>query len=131
MALKLSLKPGERVAINGTVLVNGDRRTTFTLEHKANVLRERDIMQPEEATTPARLVYLCVMMLALDTTNARKGRAEFEKRLTEFASVISDRGALDLCLKISARVASGDYYKALTHCRSLMDFEQERLDHVA
>ena len=29
MGLKLSLKPGEKIAINGAVIVNGERRSEF------------------------------------------------------------------------------------------------------
>jgi flagellar protein FlbT len=131
MALKLTLKPGEKIAINGAVVVNGDRRAEFIVENRASVLRERDIMRAADATTPARRVYLPVMMMALDP-DARKGAfGEFERRLTEFAGVVADPKALSLCLKISAAVANGAYYKALGHCRSLIEFESERLSDVA
>jgi flagellar protein FlbT len=131
MGLKLSLKPGEKVAINGAVIVNGDRRTEFAVENHASVLRERDIMQADEATTPAKRIYLPVMMMALDHTSRGSVFKEFERRLKEFAAVISDHDALTLCLRISAEVANENYYKALGHCRALIEFESERLSHVA
>ncbi len=131
MALKLTLKPGEKIAINGAVVVNGDRRTEFIVENKASILRESDIMRAEEATTPARRVYLPVMMMALDPAARKTMFREFDRRLTEFAGVLSDPAALSLCLKISAAVANGAYYKALGYCRALIEFETERLSHVA
>lgn len=131
MGLKLTLKPGEKIAVNGAVIVNGDRRTEFVIENQASVLRERDIMRAEEATTPARRVYLPVMLMALDPACRRDLFGEFDRRLTEFAGVVSDSHGLSLCLKISAAVANGAYYKALGHCRALIDFESERLTDVA
>lgn len=131
MALKLSLKPGERIAINGAVIVNGDRRTEFLVENKASVLREGDIMRAEEANTPARRVYLPVMMMALDESARKDLFDEFDRRLTEFAGAVNAPHALSLCLKISAAVANGTYYKALGFCRELIEFENERLNHVA
>ncbi|HNR77233.1 MAG TPA: flagellar biosynthesis repressor FlbT [Parvularculaceae bacterium] len=131
MGLKLSLKPGEKIAVNGAVIVNGDRRAEFIVENKASILRERDIMRAEEATTPARRVYLPVMMMALDPSEKARLFAEFERRLTEIAGVLLDPAALSLCLKISAAVANGAYYKALGHCRALIDYESERLNNVA
>ncbi len=107
MGLKLSLKPGEKIAINGAVIVNGERRAEFAVENHANVLRERDILKAEEATSPARRVYLPVMMMALDPSARRAAFPEFERRLTEFAGAVSDPHALSLCLKISAAVANG------------------------
>ncbi|MCB2096460.1 MAG: flagellar biosynthesis repressor FlbT [Parvularculaceae bacterium] len=131
MGLKLSLKPGEKIAVNGAVIVNGDRRAEFIVENQASILRERDIMRTDEATTPARRVYLPVMMMALDPNARQAAFGEFEKRLTEIAGVLSDPAGLSICLKISAAVANGAYYKALGHCRALIDYESERLNNVA
>jgi flagellar protein FlbT len=131
MGLKLTLKPGEKIAINGAVIMNGDRRAEFVVENHASVLRERDIMRTDEATTPARRVYLPVMMMALDPAARKTAFGEFERRLTEIAGVLSDPAGLTLCLRISAAVANGSYYKALGHCRALIEFESERLPDVA
>lgn len=131
MGLKLTLKPGERVAVNGAVLVNGDRRTSFVIENQAQVLRERDIMQAEEATTPARRIYLPIMLMALDPNARRAQQASYERRLVEFAEVVTDPAALDAAARLAAHVANGDYYKALQVCRTLIEFDDARLSHVA
>lgn len=131
MALKLTLKPGERVAINGAVIVNGDRRSSLIVENKARVLRESDIMQPEDATTPARLIYIPIMMMYLEPDDQASMSAEFEKRLKEFMAAISSADALQTCATLAAHVANKDFYKALIECRALMEFEEKRLSHVA
>jgi len=131
VGLKLSLKPGEKVAVNGAVLVNGDRRATLTVENHAAVLRERDIMRPDEATTPARRVYLPVMLMALEPNDRGAHFAEFGRRLQEFAGAVDDAAALSLCLSIGADVANGRYYHALHSCRALIAVEAEILAHVA
>jgi flagellar protein FlbT len=130
MALKLTLKPGERAAINGAVIVNGDRRSTFMVENQARVLREGDILQPEDATTPAKRIYLPIMMMYLDPETHKEMQGEYETRLKEFAAAVSDGEALQSCTKLAACVANGDYYKALLECRRLMSFEESRLAHV-
>ena len=76
MPLKLSLKPGERFVLNGAVVQNGDRRGVLVLQNKASVLREKDIMQEDEATTPARRVYFPVMMY-LDENEASQYAGQF------------------------------------------------------
>jgi flagellar protein FlbT len=131
MGLKLTLKPGERIAVNGAVLVNGERRAEFVVENQANILRERDILRPEQATTPAKRVYLPVMMMALDPDSRGALFPEFDRRLTEIAGALTDRKALGLCLKIAAAVANGAYYRALVHARALIAYESERLADVA
>ena len=130
MPLKLSLKPGERFVLNGAVVQNGDRRGTLVLQNKASVLREKDIMQQEEATTPARRVYFPVMMMYLDEANAQRYYDEFVRRLSEFMGVIRNPDVLGECVGISRHAMAKEYYKALMLCRKLIDYENERLGHV-
>lgn len=131
MALKLVLKAGERIAINGAVITNGDRRSTLMVENLARVLRESDIIQPDEVTTPASHIYFAVMMLYLDPIENAQYATEYEHRLIEFTSVVTDPAALTDCVRLTASVSNGDYYNALNICRRLMEFEETRLNHVA
>lgn len=129
MPLKLSLKPGEKFVLNGAVLANGDKRASLVIQNKACVLREKDIMQPKDAKTPARLVYLSIMMMYLDGQVSEGPYNEFALRMTEFMGAIQNRGVLATCVDISRDVVQGDYYKALISCRKLFDYEQERLNY--
>ncbi len=127
MPLKLSLKPGERFVLNGAVVQNGDRRCSLVLQNKASVLREKDIMQQEEVTSPSRHVYFPVMMMYLDEAGADKYYDEFLKRMTEFMGVISNTAVLAECVGVSRAIMLKEYYKALMGCRKLIDYEDERL----
>ena len=129
MPLKLSLKPGEKFVLNGAVLANGDKRTSLVIQNKACVLREKDIMQPQDAKTPARRVYLAIMMMYLDAEVSEEPYNEFALRMTEFMGAIQNRQVLAACVDISRDVLQGAYYKALISCRKLFDFEQERLNY--
>jgi flagellar protein FlbT len=129
MPLKLSLKPGEKFVLNGAVLVNGDRRATLVIQNKACMLREKEIMQPKDAKTPARRVYLAIMMMYLDGEVSEEPYNEFALRMTEFMSAIQSSAVLAACVNISRDVVQGDYYKALISCRKLFEFEQERLNY--
>lgn len=130
MPLKLSLKPHEKFVLNGAVLTNGDRRTNLVIQNKASILRERDILQQDEADTPVKRIYFPIMMMYLDADNARDFYDEFAIRITEFMNAISDRTALDTCIAMSKDVMNGHHYKALMKCRKLYEFEQERLTYV-
>lgn len=127
MPLKLSLKPGEKFAINGAVIVNGDRRGTLVVQNHASILRERDILQPDAVTTPARRVYFPIMMMYLDEAGRDNYYQDFALRMTEFMDAINRPQALLLCVEISREVASHRYYAALRLCSRLMEFEQEIL----
>ncbi|HWA91617.1 MAG TPA: flagellar biosynthesis repressor FlbT [Rhizomicrobium sp.] len=130
MPLKLSLKPGEKFVLNGAVLTNGDsKRTSLVLQNKACVLREKDIMQPADANTPARRIYLPIMMMYLDGEGFEEYYSEFALRMTEFMGAVETRSVLASCIEINRDVTEGHYYKALMTCRKLFDFEQERLNY--
>jgi flagellar protein FlbT len=127
MPLKLSLKPGEKFVLNGAVVQNGDRRGVLVLQNKASVLREKDIMQEEEVTSPARRIYFPVMMMYLDESAAARCYDEFAKRMNEFMGVIRNPDVLGDCVNISKHVLRREYYKALMVCRKLIEYEDERI----
>ena len=131
MPLKLSLKPGERFVVNGAVLQNGDRRAVLLLQNKASILREKDIIQPEDANTPARRIYFPVMMMYLDEAEASKFYDEFALRLTEFMGAIRNPDILAECVTCSKHVLARQYYKALMGARKIVDYEDQRLGNVA
>ena len=131
MPLKLSLKPGEKFVLNGAVIANGDKRTSLVIQNKACLLREKDIMQPQDARTPARRIYFPIMMMYLDGEASEEPYNEFALRMTEFMGAIKNRTALATCLEISRDVMARNYYKALMACKKLFDFEGERLNYDA
>ncbi|MBB5746741.1 flagellar biosynthesis repressor FlbT [Brevundimonas variabilis] len=131
MPLKLSLKPGEKFVLNGAVVQNGDRRGVLILQNKASVLREKDIMQLDEVTSPAKRIYFPVMMMYLDEAAASKVYDEFALRLTEFMGAISNPAILTECVAMSKYVMSREYYKALMSARKIVDYEEQRLGNVS
>ena len=131
MPLKLSLKPGERFVLNGAVVQNGDRRGTLILQNKASVLREKDILQEDQVTSPSRRIYFPVMMMYLDEAGATRYYDEFVRRLSEFMGVVRNPDVLAECVNISRHAMAKEYYKALMLCRKLIEYEDERLGNVA
>lgn len=131
MPLKLSLKPGEKFVLNGAVVQNGDRRGVLILQNKASVLREKDIMQADEANTPARRIYFPVMMMYLDESTAPKLFDEFAQRVSEFMNASRNPDVMQDCVTASRHVMAREYYKALLVARKLVDYEDMRLGNVA
>ncbi|NVJ69633.1 MAG: flagellar biosynthesis repressor FlbT [Alphaproteobacteria bacterium] len=127
MALKLSLKPDERLVINGAVIANADRRTTLIVHNKASILREKDILQEEDINTPAKRIYFPIMLMYMDQGQVDKYYEEFVLRMTEFMNAISTPDAVELCVSISRDVMDRNYYRALMNCKKLVSFEATRL----
>ena len=47
MALKVELKPGERIILGECVITNADQRARLLIEGQVPILREKDILTPE------------------------------------------------------------------------------------
>lgn len=122
--LVLKLTPNERVLINGAVIENGDRRAKLSiLTPKANILRLRDAIRPEQATTPvARVCYIAQLILSgdADTIEARKQMLTGIEQLTYALRDDESRAILD---KATDAVARDDIYRALKTLRSLLPRE--------
>ena len=127
MSLKLTLKAGERLVVNGAVIQNGDRRCNFVIQNKASILREKDIMQPEEANTPSRRIYFALMMLYMDDKRTKKYQDEFIDRMSEFMDAVSSPEIISLCVDIIRLSQTGSYYKSLVVCKKLFPLEAEIL----
>ena len=134
MPLKLSLKPHEKFVVNGAVMINGDRKSEVVLQNKASILREKDILQPNDATTPLKRVYFPIQMMYLESSaggeNIDAYYDAFAERMADFMGVISNPDVMAACVAISRDVLAGHYYRALMTCRRLFDYEQERLNYA-
>src|ERR1700712_1989190 len=66
MALKVELKPHERIIIGASVITNTDQRARLLIEgDRIPILREKDIMTSATADTPPKLIYLSVQLMYL------------------------------------------------------------------
>ncbi|GGH26556.1 putative flagellum biosynthesis repressor protein FlbT 1 [Alsobacter metallidurans] len=127
MALKVELKPNERIIIGNVVLRNADARIRFFIEGHAPILREKDILTAETADTPAKKIYLAVQLMYLDQDTARYHDAYFQL-VRDFLSAAPS--ALPLVAEINNLILSGDIYKALKASKKLIDYEAELLSHA-
>ncbi len=127
MALKVELKPGERVIIGDSLITNSDQRTRLYIEGRAPILREKDILTPETANTPAKRVYLAVQLMYLrgDMQTLRKDYAELTGDLVEAAP--STTKFID---DINNEILTGSLYKALKVTKKLIAYEEELLAHA-
>jgi flagellar protein FlbT len=87
-------------------------------------------MQMHDVTTPGRRIYFPVMMMYLEPHNISDQYEEFVLRMTEFMSAIKNPLILKECISCSKDVMAGQYYKALSRCRTIMSYEEECLGHV-
>jgi flagellar protein FlbT len=124
MALKVELKPFERIVIGGSLITNSETRTRFMIEGEAPILREKDILTPEMANTPVKRLYLCTQMMYLenDIPKYQELYMGFVKDLLE--AVPSFRSSIEAASKL---IVSGSIYGSLKEIRTLIKREEELL----
>jgi flagellar protein FlbT len=122
MALKVELKPGERIILGESVITNAGQRTRLLIEGALPILREKDIMTAETADTPAKRVYLAVQLMY----TARDPSAHHEiyfKLIREI--LLAAPSAWPLVESINNQILTGNLYKALKDARKLITYELE------
>jgi len=125
VALRLVLKPHERLIVGGAVIRNGSARAELMIENTVPVLRERDILSPSTATTPCGMVYLAIQLMYVEPQLRDQQRAAYDTLIQEVLTAApSTRG---LITRINTDVDSGRYYHALKTARELLTYEQTLL----
>lgn len=123
MALKLRLKPCERVVINGCVVQNENRRYTLTISNFAQIIRGSDILQEEDAVTPVRRAYFLIQSMLLDPTVAASGSGAVAEMMAQLYTTFTRPDIQDRIAGAMGHVGERDYYKALSALRPVMEYE--------
>lgn len=126
--LVLKLAPFERVLINGAVIENGDRRTRITiLTPNANVLRLKDAIHPDDASTPvARVCYIAQLVLSGDADPVA-GRDQILSGLKQLDSVFYDADSQCAISEARKEFEANRAYPGLRRLRGLLDLERRIL----
>ena len=126
--LEFTLKAGERIVVNGAVLVNrGQHPSKIGVANFASIIRERDIMLEEDADTPCKRLYFALQCLLLDASNAQAYLPDVVRRVEELRWVFRNEQVLDLLDRGLAEAQAGNHYKALSSVRSIIKYEKALL----
>jgi flagellar protein FlbT len=125
MALKVELKPGERIILGDCVITNSAQRARLLIEGEMPVLREKDIMTSARADTLAKRIYLALQLMYL-AKNPNTHQQRYFALVHDL--VVAAPSTLSYVESINKEVLSGAMYKALKAARKLIDYESELLD---
>lgn len=129
MALKVELKPGERILIGECVITNSGQRARFVIEgKKVPILREKDILTAEQADTPAKRIYLAVLLM-YTSRDAREHHASYFSLVQDL--VRAAPSTLFHIEIINNQILTGNMYKALKQVKQLIEYERELLSNEA
>jgi flagellar protein FlbT len=125
--LKLSLKPNEKIYINGAV-VRVDRKVTLELLNDVQFLLESHVLQAEDASTPLRQLYFIVQIMLMNPQGASDARAMFRRSLPLMLASFEDQQIRGTLKHIDQLVGEDRVYEALKAIRSLYPLERIALD---
>ena len=129
MALKVELKPHERIIIGSCVITNTDQRARLLIDgDNIPILREKDILTPETADTPAKLIYLAVQLMYI-SPDARANHGTYFNLIRDLVTAVPS--AWPLIEGINNHILNGDLYLALKETKKLVAYEKQLLDQVA
>jgi flagellar protein FlbT len=128
MALKITLRPHERLIIGGAVVTNGDTRSSLLVENNVPILREKDILSEKNAITPCSRIYFSIQLMYVDGANLAEYHTFYWKLATDVVQAAPS--TLPFIEQINEHILHGRYYQALKKAKKLIEYEQEVMNRV-
>lgn len=128
MSLKVELKPNERLIIGKSLITNSDQRTRLFIDGNAPVLREKDILTPETADTPAKRVYLAIQLMYTSGED-EPDTTTYDELLNDFVTAVPS--SKEICGDITNWILTKNFYKGLKAAQKLIAYEEEILSNAA
>ncbi|MCF8495946.1 MAG: flagellar biosynthesis repressor FlbT [Alphaproteobacteria bacterium] len=127
MALVIDLKPGEKILIGDAVITNDRQRTRLHIAGDSAIMREKDILQEQQANTPCKKIYFLIQCMYLS-----RRPMEYHKKYFEIVKEIQKAAPSTsfFFMQINDQILSESYYKALRLARDLIDHEKELMQNV-
>ena len=129
MALRISLKPDERMIIGGAVVTNGSHRNShLIIENDTPILREKDILSEKDTDSPTKRIYFTIQLMYIDQTNLTVHTESYWDMVRELLGAApSLTGIID---QINEEIVNRRYYQALKFASQLIAYEQEVISRV-
>jgi flagellar biosynthesis repressor protein FlbT len=123
MALKVELRPHERIIVGNCVITNTDQRARLLIDgDNVPILRERDILTPETADSPAKLVYLAVQLMYI-SPDPQSQHGTYFNLVRDIVTAVPS--AWPIIEGINNNILNGDLYRALKDARKLIAYEEK------
>ncbi len=112
-------------------MVAGKSGASLILQNQATFLRAKDIMQENEANTPAKRIYFVIMLMYIDPEGHDDYYSRFAGLIDEYLASTTLAEVRRALMGILQQVNQKRFYQALKLCKSLIQFEAKLLAVVA
>lgn len=124
--LKISLRAGERIYINGAVF-RVDRKVSLELLNSVTFLLEQHVMKPEDTTTPLRQLYFMVQTALIEPGGAPQAVEMANASLLLLKSAFSNEEVLAGLAEVESLLARQRRFECLKVIRGLIAIEAQIL----
>ena len=131
MPLKIELKAGDKLIINGAVIENAGPNARLLVHNESAILREKEILTVADTSTPASRVYFALQCAYMFPQKKDEYLGPYKKFLDEYIEACPT--AKSIADIIDKNVESGKLYKALKETQKLIVHEAgvlNELQHV-
>lgn len=130
MALRLTLKPNEKIIVNGCVIRNSDRRQVIMIENRADVVRDKDLLKEDEAGSPVKSVYFFIQSALLRPEIREEITPVIQKRLGKLVPVFHEEVTGHI-FEAANHISQGQYYNAMRSLKEVMNYEDRLLELIS
>jgi flagellar biosynthesis repressor protein FlbT len=128
--LHISLKPGERIYVNGAVL-NDDRKVSIEYLNDVTFLLEHHVIQPDDTRTPLRQLYFVIQTVLIDPANSAVAHRMFYDTFESLSLSFENPAIRQNLADVRDFFDRGRFFDALKLLRTLFPIEDAILGQKA
>ncbi len=129
MALQVNLKKGQKIIINGAVIENaGNRNISLNLHNKASLLRDSEVLGPDDCVTPAARIYYALQCAYIFPEKYEEHLRFFYLHLKEYIKAAPS--CAPIVNDIEQEIDDANLYGALKKTQELINHEARVLENV-
>ncbi|MEK1889151.1 MAG: flagellar biosynthesis repressor FlbT [Phyllobacterium sp.] len=124
--MKISLRAGEKIYVNGAVL-RADRKVSLEFMNDVSFLLESHVMQADQSTTPLRQLYFSAQIMLINPAVRDEAHRTFKRMLASLLATFENQQMLKELKLIDELIFNDRVFEALKSIRLLYALEAQIL----
>lgn len=126
--LVIRLRPHEKFLLNGAVVENGEKRAKLRIKSRdANILRLRDALHPNDATTPAKRLYYKAQLAVTGDLGVADAINDLLPGLQALLDALTDEESQTNIGEALRRAQTGEFYCVMRALKRVFPYEEKLL----
>lgn len=126
-SLRIFLRPGEKVFLNGAVL-RADRKVSLEVLNDVSFLLESHVLQAEDTSTPLKQLYFIIQAILINPAGATDARDLYRASQSLINSTVTNPQLREGLNKVEFLMCEDRTFEALKVIRQMFPLEREILE---